>query len=132
MGGTTDRAHLGTLLEGLAAQFRAELTEAQLHVMWLGLRDLTRRELERAVGQALMTSRFFPNVAELRKLAGKANPRRWLRVVHGKTEVFMEGRGWGEFHGPASWFEDGPSPIGDGMEGLLRLEAPPAPGERGR
>jgi hypothetical protein len=129
-----DRLFFGTLLAGLAAEKRAQLTKAQLDVMWLGLQDLTRGELEDAVRRAVLGSRFFPNVSELRELAGKPRQRRHgvMRLIGGKPHTFMEGRGWAEFHGPASWFDDGPSPIGDGMEGLLRLEAPPAPGERGR
>lgn len=126
MGGKADRALFGTLLAGLAAELRTELTEAQLYVLWLGLQDLSRAELERAVGRALIGCEFFPNVAKLRELAGKPRPRPrhgGMRVIGGKPHVWMEGAGWMEFHGRRSFAEDGPSPIGDGMGELLRLEA---------
>lgn len=127
MGGTADRTLFGTLLAGLAAELRAELTKAQLEVMWLGLQDLTREELELATRRALLECKFFPSVAELRELAGKPRPRRrhgTLRMIDGRLHVWMEGAGWGEFHGPPSFYDDVPSPIGAGMKELLRLAAP--------
>ena len=129
MGGRTDKALFATLLAGLAAALRAELTEPQLEVMWLALRDLTRGELETAVRRAVMECTFFPSVAEMIKLAGRTQrryPHGRMRMINGKPHVFLEGSGWMEFHGPLSWFDE-PGAIGDGMGELLRLEAPKGP-----
>jgi hypothetical protein len=58
----------------MAATFRQEATEALYLGYWYGLEDLTLDAVRRAVTRALRECKWLPSVAELRELAGVANP----------------------------------------------------------
>jgi hypothetical protein len=121
-----DQERFALTVAALAANFRAEVTDQQLRILWLALRnELTLPEFERAAAKALREREFMPNVAELLALAGKKK-RETVRMIDGKPHVWMEGRGWGEFHGPASFLEDGPTPAREILGPVLAMLEPPA------
>jgi hypothetical protein len=116
-----DKQSFGFLVQGLAANFRAEMGEAQVMTMWLGLGDLSLREMETATRRALLECTFMPNVAELRKLS-----RSKLRIVEGKPWVWLGETGWGRYHGSvrdAAESVGEPEPMGAIM-GRLPLPGP--------
>lgn len=97
-----DKERFGLTLAALASNFRAELSDAQLHITWLALRDgLTLGEFEQAAARALREKRYMPNVGELLELAGKAKkgPARKLQVIDGKPHTWLEGTGWSRYYG---------------------------------
>ena len=66
----SDRTKFGIVINALAASFRAVVSKPLLHGYWLGLKDLSVEDLERAAARALCESKFMPAPAELRTLAG--------------------------------------------------------------
>ena len=107
----------------LATNFRAEVTEAQLALLWLALRDeLSLEQWEKAAARALRELEFFPSVGKVLELAGKKK-RPGMRLIDGKPHVWLgEGAGWGEFHGSQASLSE-PTPASD----LIRLVMPPEP-----
>lgn len=120
-----DQERFGLTLAALAANFRAELSEQQLWVTWLALREeLTLPQFERAAARALRERTFMPNVGELLALAGKKK-REEIRMIEGKPHVWRgDGTGWVEFHGPARFLDEGPTPAGDVLAPVLAMLEP--------
>ena len=48
----SDKARFGIVINALAAGFRIEATKPLLHGYWLGLRDLSVKDLEHAAARA--------------------------------------------------------------------------------
>ncbi len=71
----SDKPKLATIIEGLAAMFRTEVTTPLLEGYWLGLSDLEYHDVRRAAVDAVRTCRFMPTAAELRERihGGSAN-----------------------------------------------------------
>lgn len=90
-----DREAFGLTIQGLAANFRVEETEALLHVMWMGLEDMPIDRFLAAAKRALKECEFMPSVAELRRLATPTQ-----KLIGGKPYRFMMGVGWIEDHCP--------------------------------
>jgi hypothetical protein len=91
-----DKQNFGVLIQGLAANFRAEMSDAQVAIMWLGLGDLSLGEMETATRRALLECRFMPTVAELRERCGRHSK---LRIVDGKPWTWLKETGWGRYWG---------------------------------
>jgi hypothetical protein len=128
-----DQERFGLTLVALAANFRAELTEAQLRITWLALRDgLTLGEFERAAARALRERQFMPNVGELLELAGKGKrgPARKLQVIDGKPHTWLEGTGWSRYYGSIREAERSVGMEPATAAELLPHVIPPAPPDR--
>jgi hypothetical protein len=118
-----DKQSFGVLVQGLAANFRAEVSEPQLATMWLGLRDLSLPEMETATRRALLECTFMPNVHELRRLSHSK-----LRIVDGKPFVWLGETGWGRYWGSAA---DAARSVGEPEPlGTIIARALPAPDRR--
>lgn len=98
-----DQERFALSVAALAANFRAEVSDQQMRLLWLALRDeLTLAEFERASARALRERSFMPNVAELLELGGKGRgrPARKLQIIDGKPWIWHEESGWGRYYGP--------------------------------
>jgi hypothetical protein len=123
----------GLALAALAANFRAELTEAQLWMTWLALKDeLTLPQFEQAAARALRELEFYPNVGKLLELAGKGKrgPARKVRVIDGKPYTWLEGTGWGRYFGSVHEAQRSVGMEPSTSEELIKRIMPPAPPDR--
>ena len=119
-----DRKDFALLLAGLAANFHAEVSEAYARTAWLGLKDLSLREMETAARRALLECKFMPNVAELRALSGRNSK---LRIVDGKPWIWHGESGWGRYWGSvrdAAQLVGEPEPAGNIIARVLPLPEP--------
>lgn len=66
----TDTKRFRIAIEGMAAVFRQEPTQALFHGFWEGLKALPIETVEAAVTRGIMECKFMPNPAELREFAG--------------------------------------------------------------
>jgi hypothetical protein len=71
----------------LAAAYRQDLGDDQLHVYWDGLSDLEPARLAAAVDVAIRTSQWLPKVAELRRFANELPAAKARKFVNGE-EVY--------------------------------------------
>jgi hypothetical protein len=97
-----EKNRFGLALAALAANFRAELTEAQLRITWLALKDeLTLSQFETAAARALRELEWMPAVGKLLELAGKkrGGPAGKLRIIDGKPWTWLGETGWGRYYG---------------------------------
>lgn len=129
-----DRGRFAAVVEALAANFRAELGDGTIQLMWGALAPrLTIGDLEQAAGRAVCELRFMPNVGELLELAGKGRrgPARKVQVIDGKPHTWLPGTGWGRYYGS---IQDAQRSVGmeppSTSEELIKRIMPPAPPDR--
>jgi hypothetical protein len=129
----TEKDGFALALAFLAANFRAELTEAQLRITWLVVKDeLTLPQFEAATARALRELEFMPSPGKLLELAGKGRrgPARKVQVIDGKPYTWLEGTGWGRYWGSVREAQRSvgmePSP----SEDIIKRIMPPAPSDR--
>ncbi len=67
-----DRIDFATALSGLFESFQREMTDGVMHGYWLGLGDLTLREVQLAIVAAIRSCERLPTPHELRKLVGQS------------------------------------------------------------
>jgi len=121
-----DRPRFVQLLRLLGEQYRETLSDIRQEVLFDGLADLSLAEVERAVRAHIRTSRFFPQVVELRELVtGNVKDQALVAFERIREEVRRVG-----YYGTPTRLSDGDRAMAEKVwGGWQRLcETLPAPG----